>query len=88
MKAKMKEGQKIPEPGEYQCQHCNCRFRVDGAKLACPKCANTKLDELIPVYMENDPEEEHGSVGLDDLAEDSLNRATRTVVGFGLVFSV
>jgi len=58
MKAKMRPGQKTPEPGEYQCQRCNGRFRIDGGKLICPHCSNTKVDELVPIYMENDPEEE------------------------------
>jgi tRNA(Ile2) C34 agmatinyltransferase TiaS len=58
MKAKMKPGQKPPEPGNYQCQKCNCRFTAKGDTLVCPKCENTNRDELIPIYMENDPEEE------------------------------
>lgn len=59
MKAKMKPGQKPPEPGNYQCQKCNCRFKViEGVSLSCPNCGNVKMDELVPIYMENDPEEE------------------------------
>ena len=58
MKAKMRKGEKPPEPGEYQCQRCNCRFKPNGNKLICPQCGSSKQDELVPIYMENDPEEE------------------------------
>ena len=61
MKAKMKKGLKPPESGEYQCQKCNHRFQfnsTDPNKLVCPKCGEASLDNLIPIYMENNPEEE------------------------------
>ncbi len=58
MKAKMKGEQKMPESGDYECQRCGARFKVDGQSVICPQCGNTKLDELILFYVENDPEEE------------------------------
>jgi transcription initiation factor IIE alpha subunit len=61
MKAKMKKGLKPPESGEYQCQKCNQRFNFTGTNaddLVCPKCGESSLENLIPIYMENNPEEE------------------------------
>ncbi len=58
MKAKMKAGETIPESGEYLCQRCENRFRFDGQKLVCPKCGTTDLAVLVPVYMEDNPDEE------------------------------
>lgn len=58
MKAKMKKGEKPPEPGEYICQKCQNRFKVNLDNLICSNCGNSQQDELVPVYMENDAEEE------------------------------
>jgi len=62
MKAKMKKGTKVPESGDYQCQKCNQKFTFTGTTadqvIVCPKCSTSSLDDLIPIYMENDPEEE------------------------------
>jgi rRNA maturation endonuclease Nob1 len=58
MKAKMGRGQKPPEPGNYQCQKCNSRFQPNKDSLVCPQCGNAKAEELVPIYMEEDPEEE------------------------------
>jgi len=61
MKAKMRKGTKVPESGEYLCQKCNKRFIFEGtdpSKLVCPNCGASKLEDLVPIYMENNPEEE------------------------------
>lgn len=61
MKAKMNKGLKVPESGEYQCQRCNRRFIITGKseeQLICPQCKDSNPQDLVPIYMENDPEEE------------------------------
>ena len=59
MKAKMKTGEKPPEEGNYHCQKCRTQFKSTvKTKLVCPKCGTTTLGDLIPIYMEDDPEEE------------------------------
>ena len=42
----------------YLCQQCGVTFRLADAKLACPICSAAGHDNIIPVYVENDPEKE------------------------------
>lgn len=58
MHAKMPRGQKLAEPGDYLCQRCEAQFHFDIGLLTCPKCGNTSRHELIPIYVEEDAEEE------------------------------
>ncbi len=56
MKAKM-TGQ-VPDTGVYLCQNCQIKFKFSGGQLACPKCGSTERDNLLMIYVENDPEQE------------------------------
>lgn len=60
MKAKMPPGEKIPEAAEYLCKKCETRFYFSelNDELVCPSCGTADQTELVPVYMENDPQEE------------------------------
>jgi hypothetical protein len=58
MHAKMPGGQKIAETGDYLCQNCETQFHFEAGLLTCPKCGSTARNELIPIYVEENPEEE------------------------------
>ena len=62
MKAKMLD--KVAEAGEYLCQKCETRFFFTIGHLRCPECGNSFRLDLIPIYMENDEQEEQ--LHLDD----------------------
>lgn len=57
MKAKMLDKQ--PEAAKYLCTRCEKQFVYRKGSLACPRCSNSKRDELVPIYLKNDPEEEN-----------------------------
>ena len=57
MKAKVRQPE-LAQYGEYLCLKCDNRFRFDGGKLFCPRCKNQKRLDMLPVYVENDKEEE------------------------------
>jgi uncharacterized Zn finger protein (UPF0148 family) len=42
--------------GTYACQKCQTQFKYASGDLKCPKCGTMKADNLVPFYMENDPE--------------------------------
>lgn len=52
-----REAQRVhAREGEYLCEACRTNFDYNGlGPLACPSCANTKADSLIPLYVEEDP---------------------------------
>ena len=56
MRAKIKGEDKVPEVGEYLCQACNSRFKYVAGRLICPACGS--IDNSVPIYMEDDPDEE------------------------------
>ncbi len=56
MKAKMTDT--VPESGVYMCQRCQIKFKFAGGQLACPKCHTQDRENLIMIYVENDPEQE------------------------------
>jgi len=58
MRAKMPQGQKVAEAGEYLCIWCETRFTFQTGELACPECGNTDRNDLVTVYMEDDTQEE------------------------------
>lgn len=45
------------KPSLYLCQLCQIKFAIEADKLLCPKCGAKGYDNLVPIYMENDPEE-------------------------------
>lgn len=46
------------ETGVYLCQICQIKFKYNGGKLICPKCLTADRDNLIMIYVEDDPEQE------------------------------
>lgn len=42
--------------GNYVCQKCQAQFKYTSGDLQCPKCDTEKADNLVPIYVENDPE--------------------------------
>ena len=56
MKAKMVES--IPETGVYLCQICQIKFNFTDGQLVCPKCHTQDRENLIMIYVENDPEQD------------------------------
>ncbi|MBX9880191.1 MAG: hypothetical protein K2Y22_17160 [Candidatus Obscuribacterales bacterium] len=53
MKAKMPR--KAPEKATYLCIWCDCEFKYTNGPLTCPICGNARHDDLIPIYVENNP---------------------------------
>jgi hypothetical protein len=58
MHAKMPQDSKVGERGEYLCQRCETKFWFRGEELICPNCRNQDRTELVPFYVESDPQEE------------------------------
>lgn len=57
MRAKMPAGE-VREAGHYLCQACQTVFIYETGTLTCPNCYKLDPQELIPVYMEDDADEE------------------------------
>ena len=57
MKAKLPAGERR-EAGQYLCQGCQTVFIYEVGNLSCPNCGKLEPQELIPVYMEDDTEED------------------------------
>ena len=58
MHAKMPRGSKMAEAADYLCQRCETRFTFRFGDLICPTCGNRDRNDLVPVYMEDVPEED------------------------------
>lgn len=58
MKAKMPSSQKPPEAGEYVCIWCDTTFDYKSGDLMCPVCGNGNRRDLIPIHMEDNPQED------------------------------
>ena len=60
MKAKMPESQKPAEPGSYECMLCDTifTFKSETESLVCPRCGNDDRNDLIPIYMVDNPLEQ------------------------------
>lgn len=45
--------------GRYECIWCESMFdRTDeSSKLQCPQCGNANPKDLVPIYVDEDPEE-------------------------------
>lgn len=56
MRAKLPAGE-VREAGQYLCQCCQTVFMYETGILSCPNCHKLDPQELIPVYMEDDEEE-------------------------------
>jgi hypothetical protein len=59
VKAKMP--QKPSEPGKYECMWCDTEFAFtakDESKVRCPNCGNGNRQDLIPIYMVENPAEQ------------------------------
>lgn len=58
MKAKLPQGEKPVEAAKYLCVWCDTEFFVDKDELACPTCGNSDIKDIVPIYLEDDPQEE------------------------------
>lgn len=60
VKAKMPPNQKPQEPGEYECIWCETifEFAPETNKFECPKCGNKARQDLVPIYMTNQIEDD------------------------------
>lgn len=46
-------------PGGYECIWCDCTFtrKAEDSTLSCPACGNDNAKDLVPIYVDEDPEE-------------------------------
>lgn len=59
MKAKLPEAERTFASGtKYLCVWCDTEFYKKGPILACPSCTNADVKDIIPIYLEDDSEEE------------------------------
>jgi protein-arginine kinase activator protein McsA len=56
MNAKTAQRLESIKKGTYVCQKCQTQFKYASGDLKCPKCNTMKAEDLVPFYMENDPE--------------------------------
>jgi|AGTN01.1.fsa_nt_gi hypothetical protein len=49
---------KPAKPGEYHCVRCDCVFLFKRGKLECPSCKNQFRDELVPINVREQKEDE------------------------------
>jgi len=47
-----------PQPGEYKCTRCDAQFNYKCGALFCPSCGNRRHDELVPIFVKEQKEEE------------------------------
>lgn len=58
MKVKLPEAERVFEPGiKYLCIWCDTEFCRQGPALACPSCGNSDHRDIVPIYLEDDPQE-------------------------------
>ena len=58
MKAKMPQEQAPVSAGEYLCVWCDATFHLSRGLLKCPSCGNANRDDLVTIYVEDNPREE------------------------------
>ncbi len=59
MKAKLPESEQTLVSGaRYLCVWCDAEFSIKKGELRCPSCGNNQVRDIIPIYLENDPQEE------------------------------
>lgn len=59
MKAKLPEAERDFESGtRFLCIWCDTVFVRQGPLIKCPSCANQDEKDIIPIYLEDDPQEE------------------------------
>ncbi len=56
------------DTGEYMCLKCGQRTHFGAGVISCTNCGASKLTDLVPVYMEDDLEEEQ-FLGKDDFGQ-------------------
>ncbi len=59
MKAKLPEAERTFGCGtKYLCIWCDTEFFKQADKISCPNCTNSDMKDILPIYLENDPQEE------------------------------
>ncbi len=59
MKAKLPHGEKVVESkAKYLCVWCDAEFHIKQGELKCPQCNNNNVKDIVPIYLEDDPQEE------------------------------
>jgi hypothetical protein len=55
IKLRTLEHPRLSDTWEYLCLICENRFFYQSGDLECGRCRNGDLDEVVPVYVEDDP---------------------------------
>ncbi len=50
---------------EYLCLICNTHFFFRAGDLICPRCNNANHEEVVPLYVEDDPHNDQFISNLD-----------------------
>jgi hypothetical protein len=59
MKAKLPEAERtLAASTKYLCVWCDTEFYKQGHILECPNCTNSEIKDIIPIYLEDDLQEE------------------------------
>ncbi len=58
MRYKMPQEEQVRDAGEYLCLRCEARILHTAGAMCCVGCGNSKAEDLVPLYIEDDADEE------------------------------
>jgi hypothetical protein len=58
MKFRMLDNPRHVDRWEYLCLVCDNRFFFRSGDIVCPRCNNTDYEEVVPMYVGDDPRAE------------------------------